>query len=208
MDASAAKANLVLLNGPPRAGKSLASKVLADLIQDEVRVLYLSEQIKRATHCAYGMFDVPFDFFEDCKDAESELFFGLTPRQAYIAHSEEYMKKVHGADVFVHMFLKRLTDRIPPISVVPDVGFQAEIDCMRRVWRGGNIVLLRMHRAGTSFAGDSRRFVVGGPGVKEIDIYNETLDQLRADLGEVARGLLAPQATPGLVPQDVEQTFI
>jgi hypothetical protein len=189
MSALELERHLVLFNGPPRAGKSLASRMLLDVVGSEASSLYISEQIKRATHCAYGMFDVPFDHFEGRKDVVSEMFLGLTPRQAYIAHSEAYMKKMHGDDVFIKIFMRSVVDRRSAISVVPDVGFQAEIDYMRTVWPGGRITLLRMHRAGASFDGDARSFVRGGPGVEEIDIRNETVEQLKSVIEDIASRL-------------------
>jgi hypothetical protein len=146
------------------------------------------------------MFDVPFDHFEGRKDAVSELFFGLTPRQAYIAHSEAYMKPLHGDDVFIKMFMRSVIEGRSAISLIPDVGFQAEIDYMRTVWNGGRIILLRMHRAGTSFDGDARSYVCGGPGVDEMDIQNDSLEQLKAVLRGLAGELLAPRRTADLAP--------
>lgn len=89
----------LLINGPARSGKDTLAAILANRPQTEGRILHFAKALKDATHAAYGLFNIAYDFFEAKKDSPLPEFFGLTPRQAYIAHSEDYFKKLHGQGV-------------------------------------------------------------------------------------------------------------
>jgi hypothetical protein len=164
----------ILLNGPPRAGKDTAANVICAEWPLHARKLGFSAHLKRATHAAYGMPAAPIDQFEPVKDEPREEFFGLTPRQAYIAHSEDYMKPLHGKRIFGRLWLRAAQKVHEPIVVVPDSGFYDEAMVAIDELGARNVLLLRIHAEGRgeSFAGDSRSYI-SLPNVATIDIHND-----------------------------------
>lgn len=160
----------VLINGPKRSGKDTAAKALVASRNDVVRIGF-ADHLKNATHAAYGMPEVQFDRFEAVKDSPREEFFGLTPRAAYIAHSEQYMKPLHGKDVFGRIFMRAANFARAPVIAVPDSGFASEVEPLIEAVGREQILLLRIHREGHDFTGDSRSYI-DLPGVTTIDLVN------------------------------------
>ncbi|CAH2606503.1 conserved protein of unknown function (plasmid) [Rhodovastum atsumiense] len=164
---------LILLNGPPRAGKDTAASAILARMTGAVR-LGMSYHLKEATHAAYGMPGRPHDAYEAVKDVPNADFFGQTPRAAYIAHSERYMKPLHGADVFGRIFVRRALALNVQTIVAPDAGFADEWTPVIAEFGAGNMLLIRVHAEGRgrTFAGDSRSFI-SLPGVVTVDLHND-----------------------------------
>lgn len=80
---------VILLSGPPKAGKDESVRQIQTLFPRTFR-LGFADCLKDSVHAAYGMPGVPFDHFEAVKDEPRDEFFGSTPRQAYIAFSETF----------------------------------------------------------------------------------------------------------------------
>lgn len=150
---------IIFINGAPRAGKDTVAGILFNHLADCYR-LGFADHLKRATHAAYGMFDIPIGYFESCKDEPNDLFFGFTPRQAYINHSEFYMKPFHGNEIFGKMWL-RGADALPnpQFIVIPDSGFESEANPVAERYGRENCFLLRVEREGCTFASDSRSHI-------------------------------------------------
>jgi hypothetical protein len=160
---------IVFLNGPPRCGKDFAGQLLL-LLDPGIRVDKFARKLKEATHALYGMPELAHDAFEDRKDTPLPEFLALTPRQAYIAVSERYMKPMHGVDVFGRMLLKDLRSAWTGTAVITDSGFAAEAKPLLE-WAGpANCTLVRIHREGCTFEGDSRSYI--DLPVRTIDIVN------------------------------------
>jgi hypothetical protein len=188
---------IVFVNGPPRAGKDTAVKLIQEWSQGEFQRVGFADHLKEATHAAYGLFGpdgkpLPYDYFEHCKGEPRPEFFGITPRQAYINHSEKYMKEFHGQDVYGHLYVKRLKDLyngVPPEYLgVPDSGFYPEMlppmDYMPHHYH----LLLRIHRDGCNFSNDSRSYLYNTRCHREIDITNnEDIFHLRSKIWAVMK---------------------
>jgi hypothetical protein len=164
---------IVLLNGPPRAGKDTAANAICAAYPQGLK-LGFSHHLKRATHAAYGLPQDPIDAFEAVKDQHRDEFFGLTPRQAYIAHSEDYMKPLHGKKVFGRLWLRSALASGAPLVVVPDSGFVDEALVGIHEVGEANALLIRVHAEGRgkTFAGDSRSHI-SLPGVTTVDLHND-----------------------------------
>lgn len=159
---------VILLNGPPRAGKDTAGDYLVSQLAGSK--LKFSDPVKGGTHAAYEL-DVPTDHFEDVKDQRLPEFFGYTPRSCYIDHSERYMKPKHGKDIFGQLFVRRMIRSDDEIIIVPDSGFVEEAAPVLDEVGPDNVMVVRIHRDGKSFAGDSRSYI-NLPEAHTIDLRN------------------------------------
>lgn len=162
---------IVFLNGPPRCGKDTAGNILQG--SAGYRVAKFAAILKERTHALYGK-HLPHAAFESSKDQPQGFFLGATPRQAYIAVSERLMKPLHGEDVFGRLLL----EHIRPMAVlrltgvaITDSGFAAEAAPIV-AWAGAaQCRLIRIHREGCTFNGDSRGYIEL-PGVPTVEVVN------------------------------------
>lgn len=163
---------IIFLNGAPRAGKDCCASAIVKEYHSAHR-LGFADHLKRATHAAYGMFDVPAFYFENVKDQPNDLFLGLSPRQAYIKHSESYMKPIHGDKVFGDLWLRGAQALpSPEIIAVPDSGFAPEAEPGIN-WVGpDNCMLIRVRRDGCDFSNDSRSHI--DLPVHTVEIWNNS----------------------------------
>jgi len=140
--------------------------------------------LKDQTHAAYGLAGISFDHYEAYKDTPLPEFYGLTPRQAYIIHSEVYTKPQHGKDAFGRFWLEEAQKHPDvPYWLISDSGFAEEavpvVEAHGRVF----CLLFRLHREGCSFRSDSRSYISLPVGT--LDIRNdETRDVLKTLLRE------------------------
>ena len=143
---------VVLFNGPPRSGKDTCAKMLAERF--DAQHLKFANALKNAVHAALELGDIPVDYFEDWKDQLS--LNGRTPREVYIAFSEDFIKPLFGRDYFG----KRLADAIAASPhekfVISDGGFEEEVEAIRQV---ADLKIVRIERPFTSFDKDSRNFL-------------------------------------------------
>ena len=169
---------VVLLNGPPRAGKSQSAKIIYEKYLNTY-VWGFSYHLKRFVHGIYlGDYgwNLPPDVFDDTKNEPQELLSGNSWRQMYIHHSEIAIKPVHGKQWFGKMFLQIIeqetTDYTQAI-IVPDSGFYDEALPVVEKFGAENVYLLNVYRSGTSFAGDSRSYIdLTDLGVKQFNVIN------------------------------------
>lgn len=162
---------IVFLNGPPRCGKDTAGNILQETAG--YRVAKFAEILKERTHALYGK-NLPHGFFEQRKDEPVGFFLGATPRAAYIAVSERLMKPLHGEDIFGRLLLEHIRPmlalRLTGVAIT-DSGFAAEAAPIV-AWAGtAQCTLIRIHREGCTFAGDSRGYIEL-PGVRTVEVVN------------------------------------
>ncbi|MGG5812568.1 hypothetical protein [Falsiroseomonas sp. CW058] len=176
---------VLLINGPPRAGKDTLASHLIERIGGATR-RRMAHELKVRTHrlydCPPESWDDP-DYYDDVKDVPSAQFHGLSPRAAYIAVSETYFKPTHGEEFFGELFVRWL-DGIGPetrLVAVPDSGFLTEVRPILRRVGLSRLLLVRVHAGGRgkSFAGDSRGYI-DIPRVPTLDVRNDV--DGRADL--------------------------
>ncbi len=168
------KKKIILLNGPPRCGKDFAGGILWDILPD-AQVNKFAAQLKVRTHALYLKFDrhgLAFlhDHYEDCKDMPHPDFEGATPREAYIAFSEQYVKPLHGEAQFGRWLLDQIQDTPYETHIITDSGFVPEAKVLIEAFDAENITLVRIHREGCGFSSDSRSYLELP--VKTIDIVN------------------------------------
>ena len=175
---------IILLNGPAKSGK--------DTIGGQL-------QFESPSHYALGKFAHPIrlwiqstlritpSMLESEKDVQQELLNYMTIREAMIAYSEKFIKPICGND----WFGKRLRHELvgptyAQVGVVTDSGFATEAQVLIDWFGAKNVLLVRLHREGASFEGDSRSYLSFlDQGVIEVDLHNDgtvrqAIDSLRA----------------------------
>lgn len=160
---------IVLLNGPPRSGKDTAARILHQ--RKGFYVTKFAKYLKERTHLLYGH-NYPHDYFEDFKDEPLDIFFGLTPRQAYINVSELYFKRVHGQYFFGERVVEDLKRKMPKCVAISDCGFLDEIVPVVQAFGSENIMLIRFSSEGCSYKHDSRSPVDLGPQIHTVSLIN------------------------------------
>ena len=169
---------LVLLNGPAGSGKDTAGRAIA--VQMGAKVVKFAEALKLTTHALYGLDGAHAAAFEHVKDAPCGLFFGRSPRQAYIEVSERMVKPVLGDDFFGRVLAQRLIglrDSFIEPAVATDSGFAGEAAPVVDALGAANVLLVRIHAdgRGKDFQGDSRGYI-SLPGVTTLDVHNDGPD--------------------------------
>lgn len=156
------KPQVLLLNGPPQAGKDTLGAYIAEL--SGAREVKFAGALKWATHAMYA-FLKPSRAVPACnkyegpvKDQGLSFFLGNTPRESYIAVSELLMKEKHGQDIFGRLLrddIKLGRRRV----VVTDSGFAAESSVLIEEFGVDNVALVHLRRKGHTFQGDSRGYI-------------------------------------------------
>lgn len=170
---------IVLFNGPPRSGKDTAANMLDDYLWDNTDVntvpYKFAKPLKVTTHSLYGLYDLPHDHFEDTKDIPNELFFGLTPREAYIKVAQEMVKPILGNDHWARLLIKHIKPfqelTVHSVVIISDCGFIEEIQPLKKVFGTENMLIVHMKRDGCDFKKDSRGYVTD-PEISTMEISN------------------------------------
>ena len=167
----------VLLNGPPRSGKSsIADAILnARSLDASVAVIGMSFHLKRFVHGIYLSaegFRLDPDHFDAVKGEPQDILDGMSWRQAYIHYSERVIKPLHGKEWFGTQLLRAARRAEVDITVVPDSGFREEAEAVVRDAGARDVLLVRLHRPGRGFEGDSRGYIdLDDLGVESCDVW-------------------------------------
>lgn len=151
---------VVLFNGPPGSGKDSAGEALATSFKGAF-VYKFAEALKLATHALFGEEDQPAHAFEKRKGTPLDEFFGMTPRATYIKVSETAVKPAFGRDFFGKVLAKQLrrAPSLVEIAAITDSGFDYEAAPVIEAAGRQNVLLIRVHRRGKTFDGDSRSYI-------------------------------------------------
>jgi hypothetical protein len=208
---------IILLNGPPSSGKDTAAKHIRAIFQrgeldpstfgtEKPRCILdrFSMPIKRAFAGTMGLpitEDGAVEPYESGKESIIPMF-GVSYRQWQIDFSESFLKSYNMqifGELLVTRIKKRFLHNIANLIMVPDCGFQIEIDVLYENFAPEDILLVRCHRNGFTFQGDSRSWVRAPKGCAVFDPLNENL---AAYLAQVEAGVNCWLKTPERMPRE------
>lgn len=183
---------IIILNGPPRSGKDTIGRMLGEL-GDDIYVTKFALPIKSMAHRLLGLNDAHYDSYDDVKDKPNEDFYGITPREFYVALSQLLMKPLYGEGFFGRLLVRDIireaeereaAGRKLNYVVITDGGFKPEVRELADEFGAHTMLLCHIYRPNTNFIGDSRRYIRYG-GIRKIDIGNgKGIAQLRQSVTE------------------------
>lgn len=144
-------AYFILLNGPPRSGKStIANEIIRELTRKQImcRRDAIAGPMKQF---AANMLGQPYTAID--KENHNELF-DEPVRRFLIRFSEVYLKPDYGHDIFGRAFAYR-NRKYPGIVVADDCGFDLELTALPRP----QTFIIRVLRPGYDFGSDSREYI-------------------------------------------------
>lgn len=160
----------VILNGPPKSGKTAMSRELSTMFNDsglkcviESFAAPMKHFISTALGAKYA--DMP-------KDSPVDILAGYSVREFLIDLSEKYMKLRYGQDIYGRLLVHRVLrlSPLPDIVLCDDAGFASEVEAL-----GPNVVLIQVVRPEHDFKGDSRSYLPD----PHYTLHNDsTLDEL------------------------------
>lgn len=163
------KRPLILLNGPPRSGKDEGAKYLYH--KYNAHWFRMSQPIKDAVRAMFNMTDAQQKHCEEHKDTRLPFLFDCTYREVQIAFSEIFAKELFGVTVFGRLAARRIAQSATRMFVCSDSGFMQEAHPIVQQVGAENVLVIRLHRRGTSFDGDSRSYI-SIDGATNIDLEN------------------------------------
>ncbi len=184
---------IILLNGPPSSGKDTAAKHIRQWVHEVAPganrccLDRMSMPIKRAFAGTMGLPITPDGEVQTWEAKKEEIIplFGVSYRQWQIDFSEKFLKS-YGEYVFGELLTERIRRKfqkdIANLIVVPDCGFSVEINTIYSHFDQDDILLIRCHRPGFTFAGDSRSYVKAPPGCAVFDPINQLQHEYLAQI--------------------------
>lgn len=165
---------VVGFNGPPRSGKDTMASMVANRVEHTldpksrasfpVLVRPLSTPLRRIAYAATGEFDRDLfgHEYEAFKETEFPDFGYKTGRRLMIDVSESYLKELYGQTILPKIWLNQIRKEVTGrcLILVPDCGFQSEVDFLAKSLGNRNLYIARMYRQGCSFENDSRERVI------------------------------------------------
>jgi len=163
---------IIVLNGAPSTGKDTITHFFSDKLDFEKM-----EMKKELFDIALSVSGISKeDWFERYGDREDNLkevpwdkLNGISQREFLIKISEDWMKPVFGNDVFGIKAANRVLDSDKKMFMFSDGGFIEEFNAITSVFGEDNVLLVRLHREGCSFEGDSRTHLSHK---HEVDVHN------------------------------------
>lgn len=206
---------IILLNGPPSSGKDTAAKHIRQFYKEgrdepanynpikwRVALDRMSMPIKRAFAGTMGLPVTEDGIVEPWESRKKEIIpaFGVSYRKWQIVFSESFLKAFDEA-IFVKLLAARIQRRfeknIANLIVVPDCGFAIEVEILYQIFNPADILLIRCHRHGCTFTGDSRSYVRAPKGCAFAAGGGDTVEQHQKWVEEVVKTWLEePERMP------------
>lgn len=193
--------HFLFINGPPGSGKSTLAELICQSNPEAFRESF-AEPIREMIYSVFFPSDVvnrPVDLrsgpvksspLADLAklDPDKTNGDGTTVRQVMIGFSEGYMKPTFGQDIFGKLLYNRCVEQTMFYQnfIIDDSGFAPEVSYVISKVAPENCHLVRLHRSGCDYSGDSRGYI-SLPGVQSLDLHNdgtpsEMMDMLALEL--------------------------
>lgn len=181
-----APALVVVIEGPPRSGKTTIRRRLREYWDRQLRwcaTCAVGDQVKQLAHTMLGL-AVPPDRYEAEKDEPHPDFRGKSPRHVYIEVSE-FARGLFGPDFFARLAVQQVRDRLVTMgahTLLLDAGVEDEVaHVLRELGRPPTCVLAV--RRPLSGAHDYRQPIdLGLPRVVVEDAINARIEQVAIDI--------------------------
>lgn len=203
-------ARIVILNSPPRGGKDHGASFLTKLINDSddtntavhremknaliditatmlgmSRGSFLKNYDAPCSHSKTGWFkDVPMYIV-----ADNPL---LSKRQALIHMSERVVKPFFGKEAFGLIEANKVGSEHEDYVFYSDGGFPEEVYPLIEKVGAENVMVIRIHKEGCSFEGDSRQYLTSAmfppdacPVFVELDNVHGEVEQFESNLADI-----------------------
>lgn len=181
---------IVGFNGPPQCGKDTLARLFAEVVKAKhphLRVLMvpLSNPLRFVAHAMIARV-YSAALYESFKKETFPQFGGRTGRQLMIDVSESFLKPVYGQSIMADMLIQEVSNLRADLVLIPDSGFQCEVQPIID-WVGyDKFLVCRVHRDGCSFENDSREWVEHPVDQMNTDIYNDgSLADLETEAGRL-----------------------
>lgn len=171
---------VIIFNAPPRAGKDIAVRHCLSKFSNSSHHSFKTPLLQE-TWSAFGlepahieywkeMYDLPHIDGGWMKDRKMLYLNGqaFSMREALIHTSEVLVKPVKGADYFGFCVAEGLQEGL---NLFSDGGFKEELQPIIEKVGVENVVVIRIHREGHTFEGDSRSYLTDVP-CQTVDITN------------------------------------
>ncbi len=171
---------LILWNGPRKSGKDTASLYCEAAFK--AHHFKMSGPIKAAIKAMFNFHDEEVEYLESIKVESTFLLFSKSYVETQISFSETWAKQLFGKYVFGDLAARHLRDAMrknpaQQLYVCSDSGFETEALPVIDLFGRQNTLLVKIHREGKTFAGDSRSYIEL-EGVQTIALLNNgTTDQ-------------------------------
>jgi hypothetical protein len=184
------KPKLILFNGPRHSGKDTAA--LRCEAEFQAYHFKLSGPIKAAVKAMFELKDNTVNFLETIKTQRVPIFFDKSYVDCQISFSEDWVKPFFGEYTFGilaarHVQRHMLDNPNQELYVCSDSGFAAEAQPLIDLFGADNVLLVKPHREGKTFTGDSRSYIelddvttVSITNNGTIDEYHRMVDHLTA----------------------------
>ena len=153
---------IIVLNGPPGCGKDTIAMRMAEA-SSSFKVASIKEPMFDIARALLGSSGYKrFMELYNCRETKERTFEflgGYSPRGFLIHLSEDFCKPTFGDTYFGQRLLQRVKGLSPKNVVISDGGFPHEL--VPVLEEGHTIMLVRLHRDGYTFAGDSRDYIYG-----------------------------------------------
>lgn len=180
---------VIIYNAPPFSGKDEAAAIQKN--EPSTRLMF-KEQLINLTALIHGLTRDEFDalYTRELKETPTPIFFGLSPRQALIKVSEEVIKPNYGKDYFGKALATQIEKSERDFIEVSDGGFIEEIAPIYDIINPSDLMIVRIHRPGCNYAGDSRSYLKDEdlhPDTHVFDLYNDgSLDEFHGKILNIA----------------------
>lgn len=196
------KPYVVFLNGPPGSGKDYAAETLLEVNDITASLYKFADPLKEV---AEALLEVDRKWIETNKNALLPMY-GVTLRQMLIDISEKWMKPCYGNDIFGRITTERMAEEIQltdesgepqnDIFVISDSGFDKEAHVVLKLFGNENALLIRLHRDGHTFEGDSRSYI-DLDDVRTVDLNNDGTSAFNKKLVKVVKDWIKERETDG-----------